>query len=106
MGAYLPAPPPSAEPPVLWGSEAHVTELFAGTGIELTFERELLEPAIYESAEAAIEFHTTKFGPLIMARRLAEESGRWPELRAELEAFHDRAESAEYLVVVGRKGLG
>jgi hypothetical protein len=59
MGAYLPAPPPSAEPPILWGSEAHVTELFAGTGIELTFERELLEPAIYESAEAAIEFHTT-----------------------------------------------
>jgi hypothetical protein len=41
-----------------------------------------------------------------MARRLAEESGRWPELRAELEAFHERAEPAEYLVVVGRKAPG
>jgi SAM-dependent methyltransferase len=105
MGAYLPAPPPSAQPPVLWGSEDHVAELFAGTGIELEFERELLAPVAYESADAAIDFHTTKFGPMIMARRLAEESGRWPELRAELVAFHERAEPAEYLVVVGRKAL-
>src|SRR6266568_355798 len=44
MGSYLPAPPPVASgPPVLWGSEQHVRQLFAGTGVELSFAREATE---------------------------------------------------------------
>ena len=39
LGGYLPAPPDYASPPPLWGSEEHVRELFAGTGVELEFAR-------------------------------------------------------------------
>jgi SAM-dependent methyltransferase len=105
MGSFLPAPPPVAEPPVLWGAEDHVRELFAGTGVELEFERDALDPPAFDSTDAALEFLTGKFGPLIMAKRVTEESGRWPELRALLADFYERAEPAEYLMVVGRRAL-
>src|SRR5438309_1353857 len=36
---YMPAPPPELKPPVMWGDEDHVRELFAGTSAALTFER-------------------------------------------------------------------
>ena len=35
---YLPPPPPELKPPVMWGVEEHVRELFAGSGAELSFE--------------------------------------------------------------------
>jgi hypothetical protein len=103
VGGYMPAPPALAEPPLLWGSEAHVEQLFAGTGIELEFERGLLRPAQFESADAAIEFVVTRFGPLMMARQLAEVSGGWPELRARLAELFERDEPAEYLRILGCK---
>ncbi len=49
VGAYMPPPSPIAQPPVLWGSEAHVGELFADTGIELEFRRETVAQAQFES---------------------------------------------------------
>ncbi len=103
VGAYLPPPSALAEPPGLWGSEAHVESLFVGTGIELEFERDVVASAPFESTDAALEFLTAKFGPMMMARQLAEASGRWPELRAELETLYERDEPLEYLVTVGRK---
>jgi hypothetical protein len=62
-------------------------------------------PAPFESTDAALEFFTAKFGPMLMARQLTEAAGRWPELRAELAAQYDRNESMEYLVILGRKSL-
>ncbi len=103
VGRYLPPPPAFASPPWLWGSEEHVRSLFAGSAIELRFEHGTVEFSPFESADADVEFHTTKVGPLRMARVLAEADGRWPALRAELEALHDGLVSAEYLLVLGRK---
>jgi len=103
VGAYLPPPSALAEPPGLWGSEAHVETLFAGTGIELEFERDAVTPAQFESTDAALEFLSTSFGPMMMARELAEASDRWPELRADLVDLYERDEPLEYLVTVGRK---
>jgi SAM-dependent methyltransferase len=103
VGGYMPPPSPLAEPPPLWGSEPHVEELFDGTGIELEFEREVVQPPAFESPEAALEFLTSKFGPLMMARQLTEALGRWPELRGELIDQAERDEPAEYLVVIGRR---
>jgi len=103
VGAYMPPPSALAEPPVLWGSEAHVEGLFEGTGIELDFERGIVTPEPFESTDAALEFFMTKFGPMIMARQLTEVSGRWPELRAELAVLYDRNEPMEYLAILGRK---
>jgi SAM-dependent methyltransferase len=103
VGAYLPAPPAFAEPPVLWGSEAHVRELFDGTGIELRFERETVAPPHFESGDAALEFLGRNFGPLMMARQLAEASGRWTDMRDDLIELYERGQPAEYLVALGRK---
>jgi len=103
VGKYLPTPSPLAEPPLLWGSEPHVEELFDGTGVELEFERDTVAEAPFESTDEAIEFIVTRFGPLIMARQLAESSGRWAELHAELVELYEREEPLEYLVTLGRK---
>ena len=88
---------------MLWGSETHVAALFAGTGIDLEFSHEVVAPAPFESTDEAIDVLTTKFGPMIMVNQLAEASGRWPELRAELDALYEREEPLEYLVTLGRK---
>jgi SAM-dependent methyltransferase len=103
VGAYLPAPSPLAEPPALWGSEPHVEALFEGTGVELEFARDTVAPMRFESTDEAVEFLVTKFGPMIMVRQLAQASGRWPELRAELVDLYELQEPTEYLVALGRK---
>jgi SAM-dependent methyltransferase len=95
--------PPFASPPHLWGTEEHVTALFAGSGIELEFERDVCPEYEYASPEEALEFFTTTFGPVIRIRRAAEEDGTWPEARAELLAWMDDDTPAEYLVALGRK---
>ena len=103
VGPYLPPPSPLAQPPALWGSEDHVRRLFEGTGIELEFDRAVATSQPFDSTDDAIEFITTKFGPMIMAKQITETSGRWPELRAQLAELYERDEPMEYLVTVGRK---
>ena len=103
LGGHLPPPPPFAEPPLLWGSEEHVTELFAGTGVEVEFARETLEPPQFPTVEEEIEFSVTRFGPMIMARRLLEPQGRWDALLADVRGLLEHAGPAEYLVTTGRK---
>ena len=39
LGKHMPPPPPGLRPPVLWGSEDHVRELFEPHGLELEFDR-------------------------------------------------------------------
>jgi SAM-dependent methyltransferase len=101
VGSYLPSP--LAEPPSLWGSEVHVEELLAGTGIELEFARDVVTPVPFESSDAAVEYFATKFGPMMMARQLTEASGRGLELRQALRVLCERDEPGEYLLTIGRK---
>ncbi len=103
IGSFMPPHSPLADPPLLWGSEAHVEGLFDGTGIELEFERQVVAPVPFETADAELEFFTDNFGPLIMARELTTAAGRWDDLRVALIALLERHEPAEYLVTLGRK---
>jgi SAM-dependent methyltransferase len=104
MGGYMPPPPaPFATPPLAWGTEDHVRRLFASTGIELEFARETVEFPRLDSLEAEIEFATTKFGPLVMARKFLEPQGRWPALLADLAKLLEHQEPSEYLIILGRK---
>ena len=112
MGSYLPAPPDYASPPPLWGSEEHVRELFAGTGVELEFTRGL-NPWHFDSAEHYVVFMETHYGPTLKARERLTAEGRWEDCRRELLAMAERRNEAtdggllmgaEYLVVVGHKG--
>ncbi len=80
VAAYLPAPPPGAEPPLLWGDEDHVRSLFAATGVDVQFERTTLEHEPFPSGLDDVEWHAARFGPLIQAR--AQRGSRWPLARA------------------------
>ena len=108
LARYLPQPYPDAPAPLRWGTEEHVRDLFAGTGMVLQFERQSV-PSSYDfaSIEDGVAFYTSTFGPLIVARRLTEADGRWPDLRGELADFlaHQERErpNAEYLVTLGRR---
>jgi SAM-dependent methyltransferase len=104
LGGFAPPPPPFAEPPLPWGTESHVRELFEGTGIELQFERDVVDPPAFPSAAESFEWGAENFGPMIMLRPLLEQQGRWEELRATLLPFLERNQPAEYLIVLGNKG--
>ena len=111
MGRYLPKPPDYASPPPLWGSEDHVLELFAGTGVEFEFGRGH-NPWRFDSPEHWVAFFETHYGPTLKAREKLTAEGRWEECRNEILAMCERRNeatdgsllmSSEYLVAIGTK---
>jgi SAM-dependent methyltransferase len=111
MSRYLPALPDYASPPPMWGSEAHVRGLFAGTAVELEFERRVT-PWRFDSAEHYVAFMETHYGPTLKARERLTADGRWDECRREILAMAERRNEAtdgsllmwaEYLVAIGHK---
>jgi len=111
MGRYLPAPPAFASPPPLWGSQDHVRRLFAGSRVELEFDRGH-NPWRFESPEAWVSFMETAYGPTVKARQRLSTEGRWEECRAEIVALAERRNEAtdgslhmeaEYLITLAHK---
>lgn len=109
MAGYTPPPPPFAQPPLLWGNEGHLRELFADAGVELEFERGM-NPFEFESEDAYATHLETYFGPMVMARQALGE--RWAECRADVVSLFKEWNSAtdgsvkidaEYLLMLGRK---
>ena len=90
---YLPPPPEGFQPPILWGVEDHVRELFAASGATITCS---LERARFEadSVEDMVAEDEEKLGPVILAKEALEAEGRWEEARgklADLTAAENRA---------------
>jgi ubiquinone/menaquinone biosynthesis C-methylase UbiE len=112
MGPFAPPPPPGAQPPPLWGSEAHVHELF-GDRVEFhTEEREMLEITAFEHPRDYGEHFKARYGPTIAAQANARNTGREAEFEEALDRFceewnrgtPDRARfEKEYLVSVGTR---
>lgn len=117
LGRYAPPPPADALPPVLWGSEEHVRDLFGDRvgSLELTrehyVERSPGGPADY------VELFKATFGPVVAVYALlADEPGRVDELDREFLEFATRSNRGapggraeyryEYLLVVARKREG
>jgi SAM-dependent methyltransferase len=108
LGGYAPPAPDWVGSPMQWGDPDHVREVFDGTGVELSFERETVTNTLtrFPTVDDRIEHYTTVLGPLVMMRRMTEAQGRWPALRrdlAELYEMTDERGDGEYLVVLGRK---
>ena len=103
--SHMPAPPAGFQPPILWGSEDHVRELFAGVGLDLQFAREETKSMAFDSAEGGVSLMETKFGPVVTVKQVLEPAGKWEALRAEMVAFFDEHhdDGVEYLVVIGTK---
>ncbi len=113
FGRYAPPPPPGSLPPVLWGSEEHVRELFGGRveSLELN-RREYVEKARGGPAEYCA-FYKATFGPVAaIYASLADEPERAAALDREFLDFATRSNRAapgspaeyhyEYLLVVAR----
>lgn len=112
LSPYMPPPPAGVSPPPLWGSEAHVEGLFAGTGVTLEFDRSTVDFE-HDSPAAFIDFMATDYGPLVKAREALAPQGRWEDLRGELVSLSESLNTArdgrflvpsEYLVVIGERG--
>lgn len=103
-------PPPGVVPPILWGSEDRVRELFGDGVSELRFER-LKSRQGFRSAEHYLDFFRTYFGPVKSAFEQvgpAGEKALADDLRAFLEEANTAGERAlviepEYLRVVATR---
>ena len=109
LGRHLPPPPEGVESPISWGSEAHAREMYEPHGLEVSFSRHIVR-VDFPSVEADVEFMSTKFGPMVMAK--AALGDRWPALRDDFAAMieeHNEATDGsvrfpqEYLVTVARR---
>jgi SAM-dependent methyltransferase len=111
VGLHVPPPPPFASPPLLWGTEAHMERLFAGTGVTFAYDRDTVD-FHFDSIPATVEAYERQFGPIMMARELLEPQGLWQALRDDLMETFSRNNAAsngtahipaEYLIAHGRK---
>jgi ubiquinone/menaquinone biosynthesis C-methylase UbiE len=109
VGKYMPAPPDFAQPPSLWGDEAHTREMLEPHGLDVEIDRETVIFA-KPSVEELIAFYEQKFGAMVMAK--AALGDRWPVLRADLTSLFESFNAAddgtcrvesEYMVTVGHK---
>ena len=85
-------PPPGVLPPVLWGTEERLRELFGDGVAELAVNQKFWNFR-YHSPESWLEFFKTYFGPMIMAfARIGDEGA--PALEKELLDFMREANRA------------
>jgi SAM-dependent methyltransferase len=112
MGPFAPAPPPGAQPPPLWGSETHLSELFGDRVDFGTLERGVLEVTAFEQPRDFGEHFKARYGPTIAARANAAKTGREAELDEALDRFCDEWNlgtpdnarfEMEYLLTVGTR---
>ena len=87
-------------------------ELFAGTGVELEFERGLNPFTGFTSPDDWVTFMEDNYGPLLTARGKLEPTGDWASLREELVTLTGSLDegapgalhvNSEYLLTVARR---
>jgi hypothetical protein len=111
MGPLAPPPPPGAKPP-LWGSEAHVRDLF-GDRIEIRSERrDELEVTAFERPKDYVTHFKGQVRPTLSAQTNARRNGQEAELEEALDRFcvewnlgtpDDARFDQEYLVTVATR---
>ena len=113
LAPYVPPPPPGALPPLMWGTEEHVRNLFGGRAesLEMT-RREYIERAA--SPRAYLDLFKQTFGPMVaISRSLSENPERAAALEQDFLDFVARSNRGtpdtpvqipyEYLLIVARK---
>jgi 2-polyprenyl-6-hydroxyphenyl methylase/3-demethylubiquinone-9 3-methyltransferase len=109
FAGYAPPPPEGAPPPVLWGSEHHVRELFGDRVDPLELTRGRYVERSLGGPEAYCELFKATFGPVVgLYAGLADKPERRAALDRDFLDFARRADAgppdgpAEYLLVVAR----
>lgn len=115
QAAFMAPPPDGFRPPVLWGDEAHVRELFGDRVASLSVTPAVQVLDEFASPAELVAFYKANFGPTIMAfRALAHDPARAAELDTALLDFAERTNVAspgdavaryelEYVLVVAER---
>jgi 3-oxoacyl-ACP reductase-like protein len=112
LGRHLPPPPEGFRPPILWGSEQVVRELFADAEQVTSERRNAVDSVRAPSVDAWIDYMEQVLGPTVMAKAALAPDGRWAAARADLVALYEQHNEAtdgsilahpEYLLTVVRK---
>jgi SAM-dependent methyltransferase len=90
--SYMPPPPDFAEPPILWGTEDHVKEMFGSVASDFEFERHSAT-INWESTRGFAEYFFERFGPLVTARQMLGE--RFDELGEKIVAIFAEPNEAD-----------
>ena len=106
--SYMPPPPDYAEPPIHWGTEDYVRDMFKGSATSFEFERRD-NVVVWSSIEDFADYFMDRFGPMVTAKAVLGD--RFAELREEtIDVWRRRNEAddgtlrlpQEYLVSVIR----
>jgi ubiquinone/menaquinone biosynthesis C-methylase UbiE len=112
MAPFAPPPPPGTQPPLLWGSEEHLRELFGERLDWRTLHRDVLEVTAFPRPADFADDFKQRYGPTIASRANAEKEHRADEFDATFERFFDEWNTAtpdrahfefEYLLAVGER---
>ena len=90
--SFMPPPPDFASPPILWGTEGHVREMFGAVATDFEFERHSATIE-WESIEGFADFFMDRFGPMVTAKQMLGE--RFGELRERILAIWADANEAD-----------
>lgn len=89
---FMPPPPDYASPPVLWGSEDHVREMFGSAATGFEFERHV-NWQLADSVEAFADLFMDRFPMMVTARAMLGE--RFGEYRDRIVEIWREANQAE-----------
>lgn len=107
MKPYAPPPPAGARPPPLWGSEAHLRELFGDRLADVHVEKRKLRVTHFATAEEFRDYFKSHYGPtLAVYKHSADRSADLDRDLAELGRRFDLGDGAmewEYLLFTARK---
>lgn len=110
MKPYVPASPPGAQPPPLWGTPDHVQGLLGERIDDLAVQRRALRVDHFLDGAAFRDFFKAHYGPTVAAYQgIADEPDRVAALDTELAELADRflagssAMEWEYLLITARK---
>ena len=90
--SYSPPPPEGFVSPMLWGTEASVTERFVAAGIpadQITFSRETWRVQTAGAPSMLLATFRQFYGPTMNAFDAAEKAGRTNDLQRELEVLFE-----------------
>jgi SAM-dependent methyltransferase len=110
MKPYMPAPPPGAQPPPLWGQEDHVRALLGDRVTDVVTERRSLTVDHFPDGAAFRDYFKAVYGPTIAAYRNIEgDADRVAALDADIARIGDgflqggSTMEWEYLLLTARK---
>lgn len=112
MRPFMPAPPPGAQPPPLWGTEQHVRSLLGDRVTDVVATRKTVTVDRFAAPEEFREYFKANYGPTIATYRgIADDPDRvaaLDEALADLARSNDRGTDRtvmdwEYLLVTARR---